>query len=704
MAPPVLPPPLPPNDVYPIAFAVEVAPKQEEQTTASSGGVLPPEESSLEFSQAQPQPSGFGVEAVVDSPVPVKEEKDKPDIRGGAIAPETVKPALSSAAREPEPHEPQLQGSEQRIQPEWSEVSPPVESPIIAPAPEKPVLTVMAECGTGVKFCQPAAVPQVIQSAAPPTGRGAVRSKFKQLSQAFQAVPIPIDGTQSDAAPSLETRTVEVQKIQVVGSTILTLQEIEPLVQPLQNRTVTLEDLEDLADKVTQLYLQRGFLTSRAILDQGGIANGVVPIRVIEDTLEDIQIEGLQRLKPDYLRSRIRRAAGTPINVGQLEEQLRLLRADPLFENVEATLRVGSGVGKTVLVVRATEAKSFSGNVFSNNYSPPSVGGEQFGTTLSYRNLTGNGDLLFGGYRRSTTGGSETIDLGYQIPVSPSEATLQLRASWSNNKITQAPFDVLGIRADSELYEVNFRQPLIRSSREELALSLGFAYQNGQTFIFNDTPFFFGVGPDAAGVSRTSVIKFGQEYVRRDPAGAWAFRSLFSLGTGLFGATKNPGAAIPDGQFFAWLGQAQRVQRLGNDHLLIVQADVQLTPDSLLPSQQFVIGGGQSVRGYRQNARSGDNGFRFSVEDRIALQRDANGSPILQLAPFVEMGTVWNKSSNPNLLPDRNFLASIGLGLLWQPVPKLNIRVDYGLPLVRLSDRGNNMQDSGVYFSVNYQF
>ncbi len=704
MVTPVLPPPLPPSNVYPIAVAVEVASQQEEQPPSFPGEVLPPEESSLEFSQARPQPSGFVVEASVAPPTPVAEKKGEPAISSRAIAPEPVEPALEKAAPKSKPHEPQLQSSKQAIQAEWSEVNPQVALPVVASAPEKPVLRVVAECGTGEQVCQAPAMPQAMQPAAQPPEPGTASSKFQQLSQAFQAVPAPIDGTPPNASPSLETRTVEVQKIQVVGSTILTLQELEPLVQPLQNRTVTLEDLENLADKITQLYLQRGFLTSRAILDQGGIVNGVVPIWVIEDTLEDIQIEGLQRLKPDYLRSRIRRAAGTPINVGQLEEQLRLLRADPLFENVEATLRVGSGVGKTVLAVRATEAKSFSGNVFSNNYSPPSVGGEQFGTTLSYRNLTGNGDLLFGGYRRSATGGSETIDLGYQIPVSPSEATLQLRASWSNNKITQAPFDVLGIRANSELYEVNFRQPLIRSSREELALSLGFAYQNGQTFIFNNTPFFFGVGPDANGVSRTSVIRFGQEYVRRDPAGAWAFRSLFSLGTGLFGATKNPGSAIPDGQFFAWLGQAQRVQRLGNDHLLIAQADVQLTPDSLLPSQQFVIGGGQSVRGYRQNARSGDNGFRFSVEDRIALQRDANGSPILQLAPFVEMGTVWNQRSNPNLLPDRNFLASIGLGLLWQPIPKLNIRVDYGLPLVRLSDRGNNIQDSGVYFSVNYQF
>jgi len=76
----------------------------------------------------------------------------------------------------------------------------------------------------------------------------------------------------------------------------------------------------------------------------------------------------------------------------------------------------------------------------------------------------------------------------------------------------------------------------------------------------------------------------------------------------------------------------------------------------------------------------------------------------LQLAPFFDAGTVWNVSNNPNTLPRQNFIAGVGLGLIWQPLPKLNLRLDYGLPLVNLDDRGNNAQDQGLYFSAGYQF
>ncbi len=134
-----------------------------------------------------------------------------------------------------------------------------------------------------------------------------------------------------------------------------------------------------------------------------------------------------------------------------------------------------------------------------------------------------------------------------------------------------------------------------------------------------------------------------------------------------------------------------------------LQADLQLTPDSLLPSQQFLIGGGQSLRGYRQNARAGDNGFRLSIEDRITVGRDNTNNLTAQLIPFADLGLVWNRFDNPNSLPEQTFLASFGLGLSWQPFPGVDMRFDYALPLVDLDDRGNNAQDSGFSFSINFQ-
>ena len=429
------------------------------------------------------------------------------------------------------------------------------------------------------------------------------------------------------------------------------------------------------------------------------ITAGVVQIKVIEGKLGPIEVEGAKRLHQSYIRSRIRLGAGIPLSTASLEDQLRLLRVDPLFDNVEASLRAGDNEGESILIVRVSEANPFQSSFSFDNYSPPSVGSERLGVSLRHRNITGNGDELAAAYYRSL-GDSDLFDFTYRVPLNAMNGTLQLRAAPNRNSIVQAPFDVLDISGKSHLFELSYRQPLRRTPIEEFALSGGLTYQTGRTFVAG-VPRPLGFGPDAQGVTTTTAIKLGQDYIRRDPQGAWAVRSQFTIGTSLFDATQNEGS-IPDGQFLSWLGQVQRVQRLNDKHLLILQSDLQLSANSLLPSQQFVIGGGQSLRGYRQNVRSGDNGFRVSIEDRITLQRDASGNPKLQVAPFLDAGTVWNVANNPNKLTNQRFLAGVGLGVIWEPIRRVNLRIDYAFPLIRISDKGDNLQDNGIYFNIIY--
>ena len=504
-------------------------------------------------------------------------------------------------------------------------------------------------------------------------------------------MPLPTDSSQAFL----------VNKIKIVGTTVLTETEIQELVAPLEGTEITVQQLKEVADTITQTYLDRGYITSRAFIPEQNInENRIVTIEILEGILENVQIEGNNRIKDSYISSRIFLGATVPLNTARLEDRLRLLRLNPLFENIEASLRAGSEIGKSILVVRIQEADPFINNFNIDNFSPPSVGSQRVGGILGWRNVTGNGDDILGSVYVSD-GDSQVYDISYRLPVNAMNGTVQLRVAPNRNAITQEEFKDFDIRGNSQLYELSFRQPLVQSPREEFALSLAFAHQRGQTFTFQGpTP--FGFGPDEDGITRTSVIKFGQDYVRRDVRGAWSVRSQFTLGTGWLNATVNPDP-IPDSRFLSWTAQLQRVQRINNSNVLIIQGDLQLTPNSLLSSQQFVIGGGSSLRGYRQNARSGDNGFRFSIEDRMTVLRNSSNFPVVQLAPFIDMGGIWN-NNNPNPLSNETFLVGVGTGVIWQVIPNLNVRVDYARPLVSLDDKGDNLQDNGFYFSANYRF
>jgi hemolysin activation/secretion protein len=510
----------------------------------------------------------------------------------------------------------------------------------------------------------------------------------------------PIIPTPPPNVPEVPTANIPIRKIEVLGSTILSQKEITAITKPFTLRTVTLKQLIGVANNITQIYINRGYVTSRAVVADQTIIDGVVQIVVIEGSLEKIEIQGARRLNPAYIRSRLQLGAGKPLRADKLENQLRLLKADPLFRNIQANLKAGAQLGKSILIVRVAEANPISGFTSFDNYSSPAVGSERIGGVISYQNLTGIGDELSAYYYRSIAGAANSLDFAYRVPLNAMNGTLQLRYAPSDSKIIEGDIaKVFDITANSKLYEISYRQPLVRTPASEFALSLGFSIQNGQTFL-NGIGTGFGNGAGDQGNSKTRVLKFGQDYIKRDLQGAWAMQSQFSLGLGILDATINPNS-IADGRFFSWFGQIQRVQRLNQDNLLIAQANLQLTPDSLLSSQQFVIGGGLSLRGYRQNARVADNGFRISLENRIAIKRNNIGQPNLQLAPFIDIGTVWNSKND---IKEQTFLASTGLGLIWQPLPSFLVKLDYAVPLVNLTDRGNNAQDQGLNFSIGYNF
>lgn len=481
---------------------------------------------------------------------------------------------------------------------------------------------------------------------------------------------------------------VLVNEIQVVGSSVFGDREFAPITNTYEGQTLGLSGLRQIADDITQLYLESGYITSRAILSEQTIVDGVVQVRVVEGSLENIQVEGTRRLA-NYVRDRVNLANRTPLNQVDLESQLQLLRADPLVDRIEASLRAGTGEGQSQLIVRVLEADAFSGRAVFDTNSPPSVGVARMGIETNYNNALGLGDQLSLSAYRTTTGGSNTYGITYKVPLNAMNGTLQARYLPSSFELV-GPGTLGDITGSSNTYEVTYRQPIIRKPNEELALSLGFRQRSGETLISD-------IVIDS---TRTSVFQFGQDYLRRDRSGAWGVRSQFNLGTDIFDATTRDNGQA-DGQFFSWLGQVQRAQVINRDNLLLMQGSLQLASESLLGADQFIIGGPSSVRGYSQNARFGDNGFRASIEDRMTLQRNEDGSPAVQIAPYIDTAMIWNQDVNTS---DQRFLLGTGVGLIANLVEDVQARFDVALPLVNLNESGDSPQDVFIYFSMDYRF
>jgi hemolysin activation/secretion protein len=244
---------------------------------------------------------------------------------------------------------------------------------------------------------------------------------------------------------------------------------------------------------------------------------------------------------------------------------------------------------------------------------------------------------------------------------------------------------------------VRIRQPIHRSLRSLFELTLTGEYRESETFLLGE-PFSFSPGPDD-GKSKVTVIRFAQDWVYRDLRQVVAARSTVSLGIDALGSTVN-GGKIPDSQFLAWLGQFQYARRFdplwGTE--LLFRTDVQLSSSPLLSLEQFAVGGAYTVRGYRENLLVRDNGLVSSLEVRIPLWKDEAGRPVLQLAPFADIGRSWN-TDRPEAAP--RTIYSVGVGLRFQFTRHLFGNVYWGHALRDVfTPEDRDLQDSGVHFSV----
>jgi hemolysin activation/secretion protein len=453
---------------------------------------------------------------------------------------------------------------------------------------------------------------------------------------------------------------------------------------------------------ITQLYICKGYITSGAVVPEQALlpGGGEVRIRLVEGSLEDIKITGTRRLNRSYIRSRLERANQTPLNRDRLLEALNLLQQNPRIDSISVELSAGNRFGTNLLEVNVKEANTFHGEISLDNSRSPSVGSFQRSAKLSEDNLFGIGDtisLLYG-----NTDGSNEVNLSYAIPLTPQDTTLSFNYGYTSNNVIEEPFNELDIVSNSHRYELRLSHPFIKTPTKELDVGLALSHQRSQTFLGFDNIGGFPLSPGADKQGRThiSALRFFQEWMQRDDRSALALRSQFSFGLPIFDATINDvgNNIAPDSEFFAWRGQAQWARSLAPDTLLVLRGDVQLADRRLVSLEQFGAGGLASVRGYRQDQLLADNGAFGSIELRLPILHIREAQALLQVVPFVDVGTAWNNFEGAD--PDPSWLASVGLGLRFQMSKSLNARLDWGIPLISAKSNERTLQEQGLYFSV----
>lgn len=511
---------------------------------------------------------------------------------------------------------------------------------------------------------------------------------------------------------------VNVQKFVITGNTVIPSEELQSIVASYEGREISAEELHEARYKLTQYYVEQGYINSGAVIPDQEVKDGQIEIRIIEGKLTDIQVQGDPHLRKSYISGRVYGSEGEVLNTKKLQERLQILQQNALVQRFNAELGPGLEPGQAVLDLSITEERPWELALLVNNHRSPSVGSTRAELRATHNNLTGWGDRLFG--RIGLTEGLEDYSLSYTLPINRHDTRLVFYAEKSDSEVISSTFSALNITSNAETYSIGIQHPFYKAYTEDyryrsFEMGLSFDVRKSTTYLLGQ-PFSFSAGIQN-GESKLSVLRFSQNYLERSRTRVIALSSNINVGLDLLNATINDGlddsgnaTTEPDGRFVSWLGQFRWIERFPNtwNSQLWFRADAQYTADPLLPLEKFALGGFATVRGYRENMLTRDKALVLSLEWQIpvaqwripGLSEESEGTFLI--APFADFGIGSNNglaSSGPR------HISSVGLGLLWRPSRYIEMDLYWAKALVTpLPETDHDLQDDGIHFALTLRY
>jgi hemolysin activation/secretion protein len=580
-----------------------------------------------------------------------------------------------------------------------------------------PVVVLAQAVGNGTNYQNPSA-PNYKAPTVPPL-------------PSYQLPPLP-DPLKEPAAGAPSGAEMFVKHIEVRGVKAFRPAAIATVVAPYENRNVSSAELQSLRIALTRLYIDHGYINSGVLLPDQTSKDGVVMYQAVEGSLTRIDVVGKAKLSPNYIQWRVRDHVKDPLNISDLQYALRYLQEDPNVRRLDASLGPGDALGQSVLRVGVEDQPRFSLGVGADNHHSSTTGTNEGTAFFGVRDLTGYGEELRGTVAKAKgdTEGSAIVS----IPVSANNASFQAYYSRSSAGIIQQPFEALNIKETTRTYGLSLTVPLLDHLDNRFAVFLGAESDRSYTELLG-TPFSFSPGAQN-GVSAVAVIQGGIDWLVHGKNSVTDLRLTYKRGIDALGATIytpgnadlfNPNPTGADGRFGLEQLQFIHIQRLNGfswlSHLndraqLIVRASGQITQQPLLILEKFTVGGVNTVRGYSENLLVRDNGAAATLELQLPVPgyRAEPNYRDLAIAPFVDYGRSWDKvntATNNALTSTTNalYIASAGLGLLWNPLRGLDGQVYWGRGIAN-NFHGNDprdfvphdLQKHGVHFAVNYVF
>lgn len=426
------------------------------------------------------------------------------------------------------------------------------------------------------------------------------------LTQAHQ-----VELQKTESAPA-SGPCFEINQISLQQASLITPDTQKRLVAPYINQCLSLDRINQLVRAISEWYVQRGYITSRAFLTEQNLSHGTLNITVLEGKLEAIHLQGASARQ---LNMAFPTRAGRILNLRDIEqgmEQINRLRTTP----VQIEIIPSTQPGYSIVNLTSTPEFPLTLGLNMDNSGQRSTGVGQLSGSLVGNDLLGVADRWFVSGGRSSAFSNwrdaQNFQAGVSVPYG--YGLLDYSYSWSNyhSRFNANSFDWYS-NGDNISNRLSGSWVLFRNGQIKTGLQLGLNHYVSHNWL-NETLL-------ESSSRKLTSLQIGFNHTQKIAGGVATLNPMLSRGMPWFDAESDKGKSddFPKAEFRKWSVSSSYQRPVTQKMWWLSSFYAQWSPDRLYGSERLTIGGENSVRGYKEQYLSGDVGGYLRNELNYSL-------------------------------------------------------------------------------------
>ncbi|WP_135079441.1 ShlB/FhaC/HecB family hemolysin secretion/activation protein [Terasakiella sp. SH-1] len=455
------------------------------------------------------------------------------------------------------------------------------------------------------------------------------------------------------------------ESIELKGSTLLSNIEKARLLAPYLSRCITLAQVDELLRSITNLYTDKGYVTTRGFVPPQDIADGSLELTIVEGFVEGYELHDDKSRKNWRLKTAFPGTLDRPLNLRDIEQgldQINRLKSN----NAKMKLEPGSRQGATMVKIENQSSKPWHVTMGFDNSGKIATGVQQATGSLGIDDLLGINDYLSFSWSKDTKAGdpqhSRSLSGFWSVPLGywtlSSSHSFYDHASKING--TAASYISSGY---SRTHKGEVDVVVHRNKESKTNSSLFLRQHTAASFI----------GEDKLDSSSYRLTSIGWTLGHEDKlwGGIASAKLTMEKGIRALWAAEDEGItnpATPRAQFLKSeldLSYYKPFDVFGQKLTYTGNAHAQWSPMTLYGADQISIGGESSVRGFKESTLGGDQGLYLQNTLSWALPKTGYDIPdklFGTFAPFIgfDMGALENDAKDST---ERGVLSGYAIGL-----------------------------------------